>query len=158
MATKTATKSAPKSRISKSAILSAAAASVKSAAATQPDAVAELLAKLMTALESAKDAAATAATQPANVPTAGTTTIKSAAEIELLAQKMEASKNAGKALYKESDRTAAEIIKAVGVGGKLTLSDGRTLFVNDNYLDKAGNVKLKCAGIAMVSRFEVEIK
>lgn len=84
--------------------------------------------------------------------------LKSQAEIELLGQKWEAARKQAKELYGLADQLELEIIKSVGVGGRIVFSDRRTLFVNDNFLDKAGNVKLKSAGIAMVKRHEVEIK
>jgi hypothetical protein len=80
------------------------------------------------------------------------------ATLELMAQQWEAAKATAKFHYTEADRIEQELIAAVGVGGLLPLSDGRTLRVKDNFRDAAGNPKIKAFSMAGVKLCEVEVK
>lgn len=81
-----------------------------------------------------------------------------AAELELLAQRLEQHRSAARQAYAEADLIEAELISRIGVGGSVLLTDGRRLAVNDNFMDKNGqprNVAYKPCG---VRRFEVTVK
>ena len=81
-----------------------------------------------------------------------------AAECELRIQQFEKRKAAAKELYDEADRLERELIEALGDGGSLSLTDGRTCRVVNNFIDASGRPKAKHYGLAGVRILELKIK
>jgi hypothetical protein len=82
----------------------------------------------------------------------------SAAEVELKVQSWEKKRADAKALYSEADMIERQLIESLGTNCTIAISNGRTVKINDNFLDKAGqpkNVSYKPCG---VKRFEIEVK
>ena len=81
-----------------------------------------------------------------------------AADIELAVQRWETAKAQAKELYSTADTLESELVSALGVGGSLTLTDGRVVRIVNNFVDANGTVKMKHFGLAGVRQFELKIK
>ena len=79
-------------------------------------------------------------------------------EVELLVMEYEETKAKAKQLYDQCDRIEQRLISALGLTQQVTLGDGRTVRVDDNFVDKNGQPKLKAWGMAGIKRFEIAVK
>lgn len=78
-------------------------------------------------------------------------------DVSLRVERMLAAKEKAKSLYAECDRIEAELIAAIG-STVVTLSDGRTVRVNNNFIDKNGKPKNVAYKVCGVKLLEVVVK
>lgn len=79
-------------------------------------------------------------------------------QVERLVTRWESLKAEAKAAYEEIDRIEGELIASLTTADAVTLSDGRTAKIVDNFLDRHGqfrNVSYRPCG---VRRFELQVK
>lgn len=114
------------------------------------------------AADSQPAAATTATAAAVPVPTLFAAAVQQSAgelaDVAAMAARWEAAREEAKRLYAECDRLQQQITETIGVGNPIRLSDGRTLEVADNFLDKHGEPKLTAFKPCGVKRFDLKIK
>lgn len=79
-------------------------------------------------------------------------------ELELLVMEFEEAKAKARQLYERCDQIESALIASLGLQGTLTLSDGRSARIADNFIDKDGNPKNVSWKPCGVKRFELAVK
>lgn len=104
------------------------------------------------------EAAAAQIAAAAAAPTKPQQPTISQSEIVLLVQRHQQLTAAAKAAYAERDGIEAKLFSALPVGAVISLPDGRSAKIVDNFIDANGNPRNTAFRPCGVSRFELKVK